>query len=213
MPAFDEYVSLGNRCETAFQIQRVLGKENLYPSFFNWNVTYFDSLVTLLGSRFAGILEYDNLNPTEWLVHDLAGDYLFHLVGEGRRSKEHPEFVVDLENHRSKVAHIIDRYFTLTASEKQVCYFYRTEECQDTLRHAMRVRDILREIHKNDNFAVVFVQPEELREPAWQEELVYNRYVTRFAANDDQADGHIQSWDRVFREFCRAGPMRFCDWL
>ena len=210
---FDEYVSLGDRCETAFQIRRVLGMDGMFASFFNWNVTHIDALHTLLTTRFKDILRFDHLTPTEWLVHDAAGDYLFHLTGEGRRSKEHPDFLSDLENHRNKVAHMLENYFALANSGRRICYFYRTEDTGDQLSHAALIRDDLSSIHGNQEFALVFLQQEEARSPRWNEPMIFNRYVRRLSPKEDQGDSHILSWDAVFREFPRHGHMNLCYWL
>ncbi len=59
--SFDEYVSLGSDCEVGFQFRRVLGHDS--SSFCNWNVTGIAALERLLATRFAEVLQEQNIAP------------------------------------------------------------------------------------------------------------------------------------------------------
>src|SRR3954467_14056898 len=70
-PASPEYravikprlISLGNFCQTAYQLRRITGDER--ASFFDWLVTPADALVRVLEADFAGVFEPANLALTE----------------------------------------------------------------------------------------------------------------------------------------------------
>jgi hypothetical protein len=208
---YDEYISLGGRCETAFQFRRVLGRDS--SSFFSWNVTPLPSLIRLLETDFAGILQPETLAPNEWLVYDQSADYSFHLHGEGRKSKEHPDFLNNLAQFKEKADYLIQKLRDDARSGKRIAYFYRAEENYDLKPQAERVRDLLAALHGGINFTLIFVQEESRRTPDWNIEGVRNRYLTRFAPFNDQGDAHLLSWDKIFREFPHKEPLNFCAWI
>jgi hypothetical protein len=208
---YDEYISLGDRCEVAFQFRRVLGRES--SSFFSWNITPLPTLARLLETRFAGIFELENLRPDEYLVYDKAAHFFFHLQGEGRKSADHPSFPDDVARHKEKAAYLINKLYSDASSGKRIAYFYRADSKDDVRSDIIRVRDQLAKLHGGINFSLVVVQSQNKAEPDWQIEGVYNRYLRRLAADDDQGDGHLQSWDKIFREFPYVQPLRLCDWI
>lgn len=208
---FDEYTSLGNRCEVAFQFRRVFSRDS--SSFFSWNITPLPTLVQLLETRFDGIFELENLKPGEHLVYEKAANFYFHLQGEGRKSAEHPSFPGDVAKHREKATHLINKLYTDASSGKRIAYFYRDSSKDDIRPSIIRVRDLLAEAHGGINFTLIAVQDRSKAEPDWQIEGVHNRYLRRLATDDDQGDGHLQSWDAIFREFPHTQKLMFCDWI
>lgn len=205
--SFTNYVSLGSNCEIAFQFRRILGRES--SSFFSWNVTSFAALTSLLSSRFGGILEEQNLAPHgHGMVRDNGHDYLFHTPFSTPDPADDPDFAKNLEDHRSKARYLIDKFVSQAASDDGTVYFYRTEE-DDVKAKAIGVRDVLAEIHGRDNFRLVVIQAEGRREDDWQEACLANRYVLRLAPFNDATDGHVSSYDRIFREFPFSGEMRY----
>lgn len=204
---FSNYVSLGSNCEIAFQFRRILGRES--SSFFSWNVTSFAALSSLLSSRFSGILEEQNLSPHgHGMVRDNFHDYLFHTPFSTPNPSDDPDFAKNLANHRSKARYLIDKFTSQAASGEPIVYFYRTEE-EDAKAKAMVVRDSLAGMHHRDNFRLVIIQAESRREDDWQEACIANRYVLRLAPFNDATDGHVSSYDRIFREFPFSGEMRY----
>ena len=208
---FDEYVSLGDRCEVAFQFRRVLGRDS--SSFFSWNITPLDTLIRLLETNFSGIFELQNLEADEYLVYDRYGGFHFHLQGEGRKSSLHPSFPADVARHREKARYLIDKLKRDGRSGKRIAYFYRAETDDDVRSGMTRVRDLLATLHGQINFKLIILQDRSKTEPDWNIEGLHNRYLRRLAMYDDQGDGHLQSWDQIFAEFPHKEPLRRCDWI
>jgi hypothetical protein len=208
---FDEYISLGDRCEVAFQFRRVLGRDS--SSFFSWNITPLPTLIRLLETNFEGIFELENLEAGEYLVYDKAARFHFHLQGEGRKSNVHPAFPGDVARHRDKARYLIDKLFSDAKSGKRVAYFYRANTNDDVRAGMLRVRDLLAALHGGINFALIVVQDRKKFEPDWNIEGVHNRYLRRLADDDDQGDAHLQSWDKIFSEFPHKEPLKRCDWV
>jgi hypothetical protein len=71
-------VSLGEQCKTAYQIRRITGDNN--SGVFDWLVTPFDSLITLIETDFAGFFDLANLQPrsTGRGVTDTSTEVEFH---------------------------------------------------------------------------------------------------------------------------------------
>jgi Putative papain-like cysteine peptidase (DUF1796) len=203
---FTEYVSLGNNCEGAFQIRRVLGRDN--SSFFSWNVTPLPALESLLRTRFAGVLQPDNLTShlDGSLLNDLSHGHKFHS----------PFDRIDFRNDHAYECkdHLRTKFLRERRGDESTAYFYKVgdkEERADLIAAACRVRDLLAEIHKGSRFALIILQSDAKRNLFWQEDLIHDRYLARFAPWSDATDGHVRSWDRVFREFPHIAPMRLAN--
>jgi hypothetical protein len=201
---YSEYVSLGYNCEVGFQIRRVLGRED--SSFFNWNITHMAQLKSLLASRFSGILKPDNLeqHADGGLVLDKSHGHLFHSPFATPNPFEDDKFEAHLEEYRNKTNYLIDKFYDV--SGKRRCYFYKSEVDVDR-KDCTYVRDELAKLG-NDDFSLVILRHRDLTEDPWGEDQIYLRYLRRLAPWDDAADGHIDSWDAVFREFPHRDPMR-----
>jgi hypothetical protein len=63
---FDKILSLGQACDTAYQIRRIFKQGEAYP--FDWLTTSFAGLIEMIEQDFAGFLDEQNLVP--------AGKYL-----------------------------------------------------------------------------------------------------------------------------------------
>ena len=210
---FDHYVSLGYNCEVAFQFRRILGKDS--ASFFSWNITSFDSLKSLLRTRFDGILKAENLEP-HWdgsLILDKSHQYYFHSPFQAPNPLDDANFEANLKTFQEKVNYLIEKLNSQANSGERVAYFYRTDE-GNARAHALDVYNYLREILNNaDNFTLIILQQEEKAEAEWGDVAgIKNRYLRRFAPGHDASDGHVQSYDKVFREFPSKEPMFFAGY-
>lgn len=207
--AFQQYVSFGVNCETAFQMRRVLGRDS--ASFFSWNVTRFRALLSLLDSDFGGILQRDNLSydPKSGLIHDTSHDYWLHSPFAADEPWTGAVFEEKLTQLRGKMAYLAEKFRRNASSGARTVYFYRTEEREDLRRNAAALRDCLRKWHGGvGSFVLVVLQHEKYREPSWREAGMFNRYLTRCAPWSDASDGHVRSWDAVFAEFPHQEPLR-----
>lgn len=209
---YSEYVPLGINCEAAYQVRRILGRDS--ASFFSWNVTPWSALESLIRTRFDGILRQENISPhmDGSLMNDTSHDYKFHSPFSRPDFVNDPEFADKLENHRQKVAYLIGKFLRPREPGESAAYFYKADGPEDAAQvraAANRVRDLLNEIHKDSPFMLVVLQQEERKEPRWGDERIENRYLKRYSPWSDATDGHVQTWDSVFREFPHRDAMQF----
>lgn len=210
--SFSHYFSLGVNCQAAFQIRRVLGKDS--ASFFSWNVTKYDALISLLRSDFAGILEKDNLSllPNAGLLFDSSHQYSLHSpFREGELCKGEA-YEKKYAAFRAKMNYLISKFYSVAKSANRVAYFYVTQETAEARQNSIKVRDLLLKVHGRENFELIVLQDGARREESWKEPLIRNRYLARLAPWSDATDGHVRSWDRIFAEFPHVEPMRLAGY-
>ncbi|MDC7676500.1 DUF1796 family putative cysteine peptidase [Asticcacaulis machinosus] len=205
---FDFYASLGENCEGAFQIRRVLGQDD--SCFFSWNITPPAALIALLDGDFQDIMQPEAMvrHSTD-LIRDSKYNYMFHSdfpSDEDIRFGEYPDIVA---NHQQKAQYLIAKLRGNAADEtKKTAYFYKTQEPADKEK-AVEMLESLKTLHNNnENFVLVFLQPEEKAESDWNIAQLKNRYLKRIASYADATDGHVSSWDRIFSEFPHIKPLR-----
>lgn len=208
---YSEYVSLGINCEGAFQIRRILGHDA--SSFFSWNVTPLPALEALIQSRFEGILQWENISSSGGgLLHDSSHNYKFHSPFSCEDFSNDSEAKRKFSEHKEKAGYLVSKFLRSRELDESTVYFYKAEDQGEDLEFRKiicRVRDLLGKIHESSQFSLVVLQDESRRDSAWQEEFIFNRYLKRTAPWSDATDGHVQSWDKVFREFPFDGPMYF----
>lgn len=197
---FTNYISLGANCEAAFQFRRVLGHDS--SSFFSWNVTDFSALKSLLGCNFAGILESTNLqvHGDGFMLRDLSHNYLFHSPFGNEMPVGGSDVELKLHELRSKFSYLIEK-FRRQAHEGASALFYVTSDGENVKGKAAEVRDILYNFFRRDAFILVVIQDQSAQEAEWESKNLANRYVRRLAPWYDATDGHVSSWDAIFREF------------
>lgn len=208
---YQHYISLGSNCEIAFQFRRVLQQDS--SSFFSWNVTDCSALLRLLKTRFEGVAELDNIRPHSHpsMLLDTRYDYLFHNPFATGEPSEDPQFDTTWAAYRSKVEYLVAKFLRDAASDDRTAYFYKTDE-EDVRGKARLIRDALQDLHPKDNFDLVIIQTRDREEADWGESRLRNRYVRRFAPFDDATDGHVSSYDAIFREFPKAVTMYYAGY-
>lgn len=193
-------MSLGSNCEVGFQIKRVLQRQ--VSGFFNWNVTSPTALISLLTSHFDGILQKDKLSfhGNGALVRDSSHDFMVHHRFDKTLFKDEPEFDDKLRDLAGKFTHFIESFETSARQPGETVYFYKGV-IENPQSFALEVQSLLCGYHGNADFDLVIIQTEDCREPDWKLDRIHNRYLKRFAPASDAPDGHVQGWDKIFREF------------
>lgn len=212
MATYDTYTSLGNNCEVAFQIRRVLGHDS--SSFFSWNVTSFHALISLLQSRFVGILDLPNLTnePEKGLMHDSSHDFRLHTPFKLVDLHAEENLGSRLYELKSKFRYLVDKFVSDASDAKRTVYFYKTEEKSTVRDNARRVHGLLKALAPGCEFSLVIIMPLSEREAQWDDQGIFNRYLRRIAPWEDATDGHVASWDRIFREFPHKDGLRLAGY-
>jgi hypothetical protein len=209
---FDSYVSLGENCEIAFQMRRVLRRDE--SSFFGWNITSFSAFECLVDCDFQGIMQPENFrfHGSGDLVRDLHCDYLFHSDFPRVANVDFAAFPEIIAAHRSKAQYLVEKFYETARTGGKVVYFYKTpvEDARD--KAPGMVERLLKASEGRENFRLVIVQTADRAEPDWNMNLVSNRYVRRFAPYDDAHDGHVSTWDRIFAEFPHAQGLQLAGY-
>lgn len=208
---FDRYVSLGCNCEVGFQLKRVLGAAE--SGFFTWNITEPDALISLLKNDFVGILRKENLSlhTGGHLVHDKPHDFMVHHLFDPVHFKSAPDFDDKLQTLSEKFDYFVRKFREEAASPGRTAYFYKNVH-SDARGFALQVHALLKRYHGTNPFTLIILQPAENMVPDWGLPGIRNRYLKRFAPYDDTPDGHVPSWDAVFREFPHRKPLLLANY-
>jgi hypothetical protein len=208
---FDFYASLGDNCEAAFQIRRVLGRDD--SSFFSWNITTPQAFNALIDNDFYDIMRPENLRPhVADLIIDGKYDYMFHSQYPHTPGVVYADYPDITAEHHKKASYLIDKLKANARSHQKTAYFYKSNR-PDIKAEAYEMAQRLETLHEGaDNFVLVILQPASTEEDDWGHPKLKNRYLRRLAPMDDAHDGHVFSWDKVFREFPHATPMRLAGY-
>jgi hypothetical protein len=208
---FDNYTSLGRDCEVGFQLKRVRGAPE--SGFFNWNITDAPALLALLEHDFAGILEAENLSLHGGgsLVHDASHDFMVHHEFDTKLFKDAPDFTRKLKVLRQKFAHFEKKFRETAAAPGKTAYFYKCTH-PEARELALAVQALLARYHGANPFSIIIIQTQDRFEPDWGLPGIHNRYVERFAPYNDTPDGHVPSWDAIFREFPHKQPLKLANY-
>lgn len=204
---YDHYLSLGINCEAGFQFRRVLGEDR--SSFFNWNVTPVAALEKLLMSDFADICVAENLrfegNGT--LVRDMRYDYHFHWIGD-QLGNVNDGASSEYRLNYSRLQYLAEKFRRTLRSGARIAFFY-TCNGDDALGTLTRIEALLDEKYGAKDFALVALLSEEnaAQSQSFESRRLFCRKVKRFAPWSDATDGHVSSWDALFREFPHTSPM------
>jgi hypothetical protein len=210
---YDFYTSLGENCEVAFQIRRILGMDD--SSFFSWNITTVAAFNALMDGEFANVMETTNLQfYSDSLIKDVRYGYMFHSDFICTEETVFRDFEERLTLKRDKARYLIEKLRINASSDGRILYIYKHSGLLDgdsdgsarSMAEGMLERLI--RFHEKDNFDLVFVQDEAAREEDWAVPNLKNRYLARLASFADATDGHVQSWDRLFSEFQHVRPLR-----
>ncbi|WP_457094733.1 hypothetical protein [Microvirga sp. P5_D2] len=141
-----------------------------------------------------------SLHGNGGLINDSSHNFKLHHNFDRTLFKEDLLFDQKLDQLRSKFDHFIDS-FVDGAKIGRTAYFYVTADENDVRSNARVVRDILKDYHAKSHFDLVVVQAKAFSEPDWDDAFMWNRYVERLAPIQNASDGHVETWDEIFREF------------
>jgi hypothetical protein len=210
---FKYYVSLGENCEVAFQMRRVLGRDE--SSFFSWNITSFEALTSLLTHRFQGIMQLENLSTKSQggsLIHDAAHDYWFHSDFPHYADVDFSDHPETLANHITKANYLTSKFYEIARSGQNIAFFYKTAAENVKIKSIILRENLLAVTQGMSPFTLVVIQTQDRSEQDWALNGIANRYVARFAPRGDAHDGHVSSWDKIFAEFRHIDGLRLAGY-
>ncbi|MDE1154424.1 MAG: DUF1796 family putative cysteine peptidase [Acidobacteriaceae bacterium] len=202
------FVSLGFNCEAAYQFRRVNGDDQ--ASFFSWTYCKFNPLLGLIKADFDGVLLWENVKKLGLMVHDHAFDVSFHgeVFNNTRDGADVELAKALLADMQSKFRYLAERWRHTVSTAGLTTYFLKIKHndpnAPDARRAAVELRDLLRMKYPAHEFRIVVLQSLESveREPQWDEDRIFNRYLQRYAADvDPENDAFTSSWDAIFAEF------------
>ena len=124
-------ISLGCRCDVAWQLRRAFGETAAYP--FDWLVTPLSGVVGLLRNRFADLVNQKYLEVVRynagWTVMNTR--YQVFLHHEFKRSPGGmiaEDWRNDVENVSEKYRFISQRFFDALKKEKNIVFYRRGGE-------------------------------------------------------------------------------------
>lgn len=190
-----EFLSLGYNCEVAFQIRRRFGSEQ--SCFFDWGVFDIEAVLSLLESRFRGMLRPESLSwdSINQLPHDSGHGYSFHAPWGKEEALSDREFSKKLSDHCNKAVHLAQKFLN---PEHPRIYFYKQQKHCSPER-LLRLSEVLQDISPA-SILVLLRRPQQPATTA-RHPILLERVLKRFAPESDAKDADIASWDAVFDEF------------
>jgi hypothetical protein len=169
-------------------------------------VTPLPALVSLIEARFEGILNWSQIEcrSDEELVDDPSHGYKFHSPFRKIRHASDEVIRKAQVDHRRKVDYLLAKFYDHGKQAGKVLYIYKhdgPEQGAELRALLSRVSIGLLDIAGDNNFQFVVAQHEERQEPDWGDPVIKNRYLKRIAPWADATDGHVRSWDFIFKEF------------
>jgi hypothetical protein len=203
MNSYYSYVSLGENCETAFQIRRYLGYD--LSSFFSWNITFLPSLIRILDDGFNHLIKFDNLSwkVGDSLVYDNSYDYFFHPLFSTQEEKSKFTQWDLYEKQISKSKYFIDKFLSQANSGERLIYFYKSSKHTgiDAMNFSLKIYNSLLKLHKIDNFKLIIIQDKIFFEEPWPLNNIHNLYVDYLAHFSSANCGDDRGWDLIFSKF------------
>lgn len=203
---FDEYVSLGWNCEGAYQIKRALGRDD--SSFFSWNVTPIDALVSLIHGRMAGAYSSTAVGwDANWqLARESLYGFSFHGPWAAGDPHADSDFDAKLARHRAKAEHLAAKFFEPRGRR---LYLYKPEWVDPTKTHKI---ELLAKLLANVSPDAVLVVVREAKHLpcAARHPILCERIIQRQAPVTDARDADLDSWDAIFAEFPHRDLIRTC---
>ena len=119
---YDEFVSLGTACQTAWQLKINLKRNTAYP--FDWLITPCDALISFIENEGKGFLEKENLEILEPLSHDST---ILRVIDNAYKiiflHDFFPPSNSKLEEVKRKYEKRTQRFFNLLNSDKKISGF------------------------------------------------------------------------------------------
>lgn len=203
---FDEYLSLGSRCETSFQIRRALGRDE--SCFFGWGVFDLTMIRVLIRLEFASIFRAENIgwDPVDHLAKDRLYGFTFHGPWDAHNGPPphlDPDFDAHLEDVQARGRHLVHKFWN---PKGRRAYFYRLNSNPQAWE-VDQVAAALAEISPDDRL-VILRRPND--PPTGATHPMVRERVLQFFAPDFNCDlgGDHASWDAVFAEFPHSDLIR-----
>lgn len=201
------YASLGYNCEAAYQFRRISGIDR--ASFFNWTYCNHTAMMNLIENEFKDLLMWENLLPTGIMVYDKRHNLSFH--GSVFYASNKGNYVdlakIHLALLQSKTIHLIEKWNKVVNLPTPVDYFLKMPKSSNTRDITCAVRDLLKYKYPRHQFRIIVLQSLEdvTAQPDWNEANIHNRYLDRFATDEQPDAADTDSWDRLFAEFPLSG--------
>jgi hypothetical protein len=207
---FDRYIPLGNNCEVAFQMRRVLGRD--HSGFFNWNITSINSLSSLLRNDFSDILISHNISHSSGdLFYDKSHDFHFHADFTFPDLNEDRMFEQKLIIVKEKFEYFARKFRNLN-NVGRVAFFYKTEETENIVANIINLTNFLSRYIDHSKFSLIIAMPFDHVPDIRDQNNIHYRPLARLAPSWDAHDGHVSSWDKIFIEFPHKEGLRLAGY-
>jgi hypothetical protein len=204
---FDHYMSLGNNCEIAFNLRRVLHKDISY--YFNWLVTPIDGLIGILSSDFKDHFNKENLlykgNPTQY---EMITDTLYNLDHHSPFKKikdfdfNSQEADSTYIEHLEKLELFKQRFHALQKSNLEVLYIIKTASHID-LNKINIIYNLLLTKNKFHKFSIAWIiDGGDFKVENTLQKDIYRVSFPKFADfNRVESSSDHATWDLFFQAF------------
>lgn len=193
---YDQVVSLGQACQPAYQIRRILGISSAHV--FDWIMTPTEGLIALIGSDLEAFFSRDRLGVgASGAITDLPTDTRFvHEFPEGSDlDAQHAE-------HAGRYVMLAERWRDLLRSRQRVLFVRQENWAPDPRASAVRLHATLRAKAPHLRFRLLYLTANPADETPWGYPDVINRYLPQLEPYDWRGDN--AAWERLLHEALSA---------
>jgi hypothetical protein len=201
---YDETVSLGSSCQSAWHLEANGLRRWSYP--LDWVITPFDSLIAFITHRGVGFLDRDKIAVIEILegapsmLHVSDTTYHIHSI--------HDFFAPDMPNYeavKAKYDRRIKRFFDLLESSKRILFVRVNISRQE----AEYLDHFLHTLYPRLEYTLLAVSEDPSAQENWGLERVRNFYMQQFPSD---WVGNSGQWTEILSQFpIKAGKKKGVD--
>lgn len=191
---FDEIVSLGGRCQVAWQLENNGLRKYAYP--FDWFTTLFPSLISFIEHNGQNFLDLDKIQ----IVGAYPGDPLrLEVVDTLYGIVSYHDFLSDpfMQNYtdiKNKYDRRIERFFKLLHSKKRVLFVRQGS----TKAEIEELSSFIHQLYPQLNYKILAVHDSEEYQDDWNISTITNNYLI----NDSQNwQGDAEGWKKILSRF------------
>lgn len=195
---YDQVVSLGQACQPAHQLRRILGVSSAHV--FDWIMTPSEGLIALIESDLDAFFSRDRLGIGEsGAITDLPTDTRFvHEFPEGSDlDTQHAE-------HAGRYAMLAKRWRGLLRSRQRVLFVRQENWAADPRAAALRLHATLRAKAPHLRFRLLYLTGNPADEVPWGYPDVINRYLPQLEPYDWRGDN--AAWERLLTDALATPP-------
>lgn len=169
---FDKVVSLGNTCQTAYQIRRLLPQQQ-EAYFFDWLISPHAALIATLKEGFSGFQKQKNLVLLSTLSNPIILDELYGF--EFHHDFHSTNWRLSLNDVNQKYMALAERWRRLMTSGANILFIRQDALGDIPIGHIEEINKTLAQLNIAGNYKTVYLHFNRGKEPEINENPQFER--------------------------------------